>query len=164
MRANSAACGVILVAWYKGTQQFVFGMIMPVKKRPLTHFVTACLPSASPAGPRIYPTMQSALGLFWYLTSSCFRAIVGKCHIRLYCIDNFCVIDVWKLSCVDIERLFKMSVRQRSQTTRQVCHRLEEETNMTKIYLIHWFGGDFIINIVMIVFVCWNVMPVMACL
>ena len=41
------------------------------------------------------------------------------------------------LSCVDIERLFKMSARQRSQTTRQVCRRLEEETNVTKIYLIH---------------------------
>ena len=30
----------LLVAWHKGTQQFVFGMIlMLVKKRPLTHFV-----------------------------------------------------------------------------------------------------------------------------
>ena len=65
---------------------------------------------------------------------------------------------------MDIGRLFKMSARQRSQTTRQVCRRLEEETNVTKIYLIHLFGGDFIINIVMIVFVCGNVMPVMACL
>ena len=66
---------------------------------------------------------------------------------------------------MDIERLFKMSARQRSQTTRQVCRRLEEETNVTKIYLIHLFVGDFIINIVTIVFVCGNVMPVavMAC-
>ena len=30
----------LLVAWHKGTQQFVFGMILtPVKKRPLAHFV-----------------------------------------------------------------------------------------------------------------------------
>ena len=37
---------------------------------------------------------------------------------------------------MDIDRLFKMSARQRSQTMRQVCRRLEEETNMTKIYIL----------------------------
>ena len=57
---------------------------------------------------------------------------------------------------MDIERLFKMSARQRSQTTRQVCRRLEEETNLTKIYLRHSFRDGFVINIV---FVCGNVKP-----
>ena len=45
------------------------------KETTANAFRTACLPSASHARPRIYPTMQRALGLFWYLTSSCFRAI-----------------------------------------------------------------------------------------
>ena len=31
--------------------------------------------TTSPAGPRIYPTRQRMLGLFWCLTSSCFKAI-----------------------------------------------------------------------------------------
>ena len=36
---------------------------------------------------------------------------------------------------MDIEPVFEMSARQRSQTTRQVCRHLDEETNVTKIYL-----------------------------
>ena len=60
--------------WCK--QQFVFGMIFANKETTANAFRMACLPSASPAGPRIYPTMQRALGLFWSLTSSCFRAIL----------------------------------------------------------------------------------------
>ena len=47
-----------------------------------------------------------------------------------------------KVSYVDIERLFKMSAHQRSQTTRQVCRRAEEETNVTKIYLRHYDASD----------------------
>ena len=54
---------------------------------------------------------------------------------------------------MDIERLFKISARQRSQ----VCRHPEEETNVTKIYLIHGFGGDFMINIMFVV--CGNMMP-----
>ena len=38
---------------------------------------------------------------------------------------------------MDIERLFKMSTRQRSQTTRQVCRRIEEETNVSNIYMLY---------------------------
>ena len=48
---------------------------LPVKKRALNAFCTACLSSASAAGPRISPTVQRSLGLFLSLTSSCFRAI-----------------------------------------------------------------------------------------
>ena len=57
----------LLLAWHRGRQQFVFGMIFA--------FRTACLPSASTAGPRNSPAMQCAPGLLWSLTSSCFRAI-----------------------------------------------------------------------------------------
>ena len=54
-----------------------------------------------------------------------------------FVLTNFVQSTFESKSCVDIERLFKMSARQRSQTMRQVCRRLEEETNVTKIYIIH---------------------------
>ena len=58
-------------------------MIFASEETTANAFRTACLPSASLAGPRIYPTMQRALGLFWSLTSSCFRAISATCALQL---------------------------------------------------------------------------------
>ena len=43
------------------------------------------------------------------------------------CIDKFSFNRRLKVSCVDIERLFKMSALQQTRTGRQVCRCLEEE-------------------------------------
>ena len=51
---------------------------------------------------------------------------MGKYHIRLYW--KFFGNRRLKVSCVDIERLFKMSALQRTRTGCQVCCCLEEET------------------------------------
>ena len=86
MHANSTVCAVY---WWHDIgacmQQFMFGIIFASKETTANAFRTACLPSASPAGPRIYPTMQRALGLFWSLTSSWFKAITWYDETTMTC-------------------------------------------------------------------------------
>ena len=63
------------------------------------------------------------------------------------CIDKFSVNRRLKVSCVDIERLFKMSARQRTCTGRQVCRRLEKETecgqSLSRTLIFSCFRREF---------------------
>ena len=52
-----------------------------------------------------------------------------------------------KVSCVDIEHLFKMSARQRTWTGRQICRRLEKETecdqDLSRTLIFSCFRREF---------------------
>ena len=55
---------------------------------------------------------------------------------------------------MDIERLFKMSVLQRTRTGRQVCRFLEEDTECDQDLSLALIVGTFVVNVrVCVVFI-----------